>query len=210
MIQFIHPTSARNIAVTFDSTMSMLPHVNSVCKSAFYYLRNISRIRKFLSLKTTEILVHAFVSSKIDYCNSLLYNVPKYVLQKLQSVQNASASLITCSRKYDHATPVLFDLHWLPVNERIKFKILLLTCKALHQQAPTYIQDLVTRYSPLRTLRSSSSLRTNPVIFNTKSSEYRAFTIAAPDLWNSLPDNIRSCDDLSTFKSLLKTYLNYI
>ena len=117
--------------------MSMLPHVNSVCKSALYYLRNISCIRKFQSSKTTEVLVHAFVSFKLDYCNSLLYNVPKYALQKLQSVQNASASLITCSRKYDHTTPVLFDLHWLPVNEYIKFKILLLTCKALHQQAPT-------------------------------------------------------------------------
>ena len=124
----------------------MLPHVNSVCKSAFYHLCNISRIRKFLSSKTTEILVHAFVSSKLDYCNSLLYNVPKYVLKKLQSVQNAAGHLIRCSRKYDHIAPVLCDLHWLPVNEHIKFKILLPTFKALHQQVSTYIQDLVTRY----------------------------------------------------------------
>ena len=108
---------------------------------------------------------------------------------------------------YDHITPVLFVLHWVPVYERIKFKILLLTSKALHQQAPTYIQDLEIRYSPPRTLRSSSSLRLNPVIFNMKSYGSRAFAVAAPDLWNSLPDNIRSCDNLSTFKSLLKTYL---
>ncbi|CAH3199148.1 unnamed protein product [Porites evermanni] len=113
--------------------MSMLPKVNSVCKSAFYHLRHISRIRKFLSSKTTEILIHAFVSSKLDYCNSFLYNVPMYVLKKLPSVQNAAARLITCSRKYDHITPILSDLHWLPVNERIKFKILPLTFKALHQ-----------------------------------------------------------------------------
>ena len=116
--------SARNIGANFDSTMTMLPQVNSVCKSAFYHLRNISRIRKFLSLKTTEILVHAFVSFKLDHCNSLLCNVPKYVKKKLQSVQNAPAHLITCSRKYDHITPILSDLHSPPVFERIKFKIL--------------------------------------------------------------------------------------
>ena len=75
----------------------MLPLVNSVCKSAFYQLCNISRTRKFLTSKTTEILVHAFVSSKLDYCNSLLYKVQKYVLKKPQSVQNAVAHLITCS-----------------------------------------------------------------------------------------------------------------
>ena len=185
----------------------MLPHVNSVCKSAFYHLRSISRIRKFLSSKTTQILVHAFVRAKLDYCNSLWYDVPKYVLKKLQSVQNAAARLNTCSRKYDHITPVLFDLHWLAVNECIKFKILLLTFKALHQQEPTYIHDLVTRNSPPRTLRSSSSLRLNRVIYDMKSCGSRAFAVAAPDVWNSLPDNIRSCDNLSTFKSLLKTYL---
>ena len=185
----------------------MLPQVNSVCKSAFYHLRNISHIRKFLYLKTTEILVHAFVSSKLDHCNSLLYNLPKYVVKKLRSVQNAAARLITCSCKYDHITPILSDLHWLPVSERIKFKFILLTFKALHQQCPTYIQDLETRYSPSRTLRSSSTLRPNPVKFKLKSYGSRALAVSAPDLWNSLPDNIRSCDNLSIFKAKLKTYL---
>ena len=204
----IHPSqSTRNIGVIFDRTMTMLPHITSVCKSASYHLRNISRIRKFLSTKTTEILVHAFVSSKLDHCNSLLY-VPKYILKKLQSVQNAAAHLITCSRKYDHITPILKELHWLPVSERIKFKILLLSFKALHQQSRTYIQDLLTCYQPSRSpLRSSSSLRLNPIKFNLKSYGSRAFAVSAPELWNSLPVSIRSCDSLSSFKSKLKTYL---
>ena len=146
----------------------MLPHVNNVCKSAFYHLRTILRIRKYVSTQTTEILIHAFVTSKLDHCNSLLYNVPKNVIKKLQSVQNAAARLITRSRKCHHITPILLDLHWLPVSERIKFKILLLTFKALHQQSPTYIQDLITRYLPSRSLRSSSTLSLNPVIFNLK------------------------------------------
>ena len=93
-----------------------------------------------------EILINANYwdsYSKLDHNNSLLYNVPKNVIKKLQSVQNAAARLITRSRKCDHITPILLDLHWLPVSERIKFKILLLTFKALHQQSPTYIQDLI-------------------------------------------------------------------
>ena len=80
---------------------------------------------------SVEILVHAFVSSKLDYCNSLSYNIPKYLLNKLQFEQNTAARQITCSRKYDHTTPILIDLHWLPIAKRIKFKILLLTFKAL-------------------------------------------------------------------------------
>ena len=103
-------------------------------KSAFYHLPTISRTRKYLSTQTTEILIHAFVTSKLGHCNSLLYNVPKNFIKKLQSVQNVAARLITRSRKCDHITPILFDLHWLPVSERIKFKILLLTFKALRQQ----------------------------------------------------------------------------
>ena len=198
---------ARNIGSIFDTTMSMLPHVNNVCKSAFYHIRPISRIRKYLSTQTTEILIHAFVTSKLDHCNSLLYNVPKNVIKKLQSVQNAAARLITRSRKCHHITPILLDLHWLPVSERIKFKILLLTFKALHQQSPTYIQDLITRYLPSRSLRSSSTLSLNPVSFNLKTYGSRAFSVSAPELWNKLPDDIRSCENLGLFKHKLKTYL---
>ena len=188
--------------------MSMPPHVNNVCKSAFYHLHTISRIRKYLSTQTTtEILVHAFVTSKLDHCNSLLHNVPKNVIKKLQSVQNAAARLITRFRKWDHITPVLFDLHWLPVSERIKFKILLLTFKALHQQSLTYIQDLIIRYLPSSSLGASFTLSLNPFSFNLKTYGSRAFSVLAPELWNKLPDDIRSCENLSLFKHKIKTHL---
>ena len=101
---------------------SMLSHANSVCKSAFYHIRNISRIRKLLSTKTTETLVHAFITSKLDHCNSLLYNIPKYVIKKLQSVQIAAARLITGSRKYDHITPIFPHLHTRPDTPLFNFK----------------------------------------------------------------------------------------
>ena len=149
---------SRNIGVVFDSTISMLPRVNSVCKHAFYYLRNISHMGKLLSNKTIETLVHAFVTSKLDHCNSLLHNVPKYVIKKLQSAKNAAARLITSSRKHNHVTPILFDLHWLPVSERIEFKIILHTYKALHQQSPIYISRPNT---PLFNVKNA------PVIFST-------------------------------------------
>ena len=199
--------TARNIGVTFDSTMSMLPHINNVCKSAFYHLRNLSRIRKFISTETAKTLVHAFISSKLDHCNSLLYNLPKYAVKKLQYVQNAVARLITFSSKFNHITPILKDLHWLPINERIKFKILILTFKALHDLSPSYIQELINLYRPSRTLRSSTSLRLNPTSYNLKSYGSRAFAVASPQLWNDLPEQIKNSDNLQTFKTRLKTYL---
>ena len=156
---------------------------------------------------SVEILVHGFVSSKLDYCNSLLYNIPKYVLNKLQFEQNTAARLITCSRKYDHITPILIDLHWLPIAERIKFKIFLLTFKALHEQSPIYVKDLVTRYFPTRSLRSSSALRLNRLNYNLESYGSRRFAVSVPELWNKLPIDIKSCDTIYTFKSKLKTYL---
>ena len=179
----IKPSSnARNIGDVFDTTMSMLSHANNVCKSAFYHRRTISRIRKYLSTQTTDILIHAFVTSKLDHWNSLLYNVPKNIIKKLQSVQNAAGRQITRARKCDYITPILFNLHWLPVSEQINFKILLLTFKALHQQSPTYIQDLITRYLPSRSLRSPSTLSLNPVSFNLKTYGSRAFAVSTPKL----------------------------
>ena len=128
---------------------------------------------------------------------------PILVLFSSTSTTRPMSLLLSFSR----ITPVLFDLHWLPISERIKFKIILLTRKALHQQSPIYIQDLIRRYSTSRTLRSSSTLRLTPVKFYLKSYGYRAFTVSVPELWNKLPDDIRSCDNLNLFKRKLKTHL---
>ena len=108
--QIIHPKkSLKNIGAIFDETVSMLPQVNSICKSAFFHIRNISRIRKYLSRTATERLIHAFVTSKLDSYNSLLYGLPKYCIQKLQSVLSAAARLLTYTSQYDHITPVLAE-----------------------------------------------------------------------------------------------------
>ena len=117
----------------------------SICKTAFFHLYNIRRIRKFLNFESTKILENAFVTSRLDFCNSLLYGLPKNQLYKLQRVQNAAARLI-CNVgrfRFEHITPSLYMLHWLPVNYRIQFKILLFVYKALNGIAPPYISELV-------------------------------------------------------------------
>ena len=183
----------------------MLPHVTATCKSAFFHLRNISKIRNFLTSDTTKTVVHAFVTSKLDYCNSLLYGQPKYVLKRFQYVQNYAARLIHQSRKYDHVTPLLINLHWLTVEQRIKFKILVITFKALHGQAPQYIYDLLKLYNPGRSLRSSSQNLLYKPTFNLKTYGSRSFVVSAPTLWNLIPLEILNSNSLDTFKCKLKT-----
>ena len=111
---------------------------------------HLSKIRDCLSPADTEKLVQAFISSKLDSGNSLLYGLPTFLIDRLQNVQNAVAHIITRTKKYDHIKPVLKQLHWLPVNQRIDYKILLLTYKALNGQAPSYITELLV--SPMHQL----------------------------------------------------------
>jgi hypothetical protein len=198
---------ARNLGVIFDAHLDMKKHVVMVCKSAFAQLRKIGSIRKYLNDDSVAQLVHAFITSRLDYCNSLLAGLPDTSLRKLQRVQNAAARLISKTRKFDHITPILLDLHWLPLPLRVEFKILLITYRALHDLAPNYIQELIKPYKPVRSLRSSTENLLTPV--KTRLSTYgdRAFSAVAPRLWNSLPLDIRSADTLASFKSSLKTYL---
>ena len=127
--------SARNLGTCFDTHLDMGTHITKTCSSAFYYLYNIRHIRKYLSRESTEKLVHAFISSRLDFCNSLLYGIPEYQTRKLQRVMNASARLIYRAPKFCHMTPLLAELHWLPMRARIHCKILLITYKILHGHA---------------------------------------------------------------------------
>ena len=183
----------------------LLPRLlKKLSNSSFYYLYNIWRIRKYLSRRCTETLVHAFITARIDYCNSLLYGLPDYRINKLQRIQNAAARLIC------HITPLLYDLHWLPVKFRIEFKILLITFQALKGLAPTYIDSLISIKSTSRyDLRSSndSLLLSYPKPLSKATLGDRSFTYAAPKLWNTLPLAIRSVNTVNDFKGKLKTYL---
>ena len=113
-----------------------------MCKTSHFHLINIKKIRKFLAKECTEILTRAFVSSKLDYSNSLLYGLPACQLNRLQLIQNTAARVVSFARKYDHITPVFQSLHWLPVQSRMIFKILLLVYKALNGMASSYLSDM--------------------------------------------------------------------
>ena len=188
----------------------MSTHITKLSSSSFYYLYNIRRIRKYLSRRCTETLVHAFITARIDYCNSLLFGLPDYRINKLQRIQNAAARLICQQSRFCHISPLLFDLHWLPVKFRIEFKILLITFKALKGLAPTYIDSLISIKSTSRyDLRSSndSLLLSYPKPLSKATLGDRSFTYAAPKLWNALPLAIRSVNTVNDFKGKLKTYL---
>ena len=200
-------SSAKNLGVILDTKLKLDKHINSTCRKAFAEIRNIGRMRKFLDTESAMKLVHAFVTSKVDYCNALLYGLPMTELSKLQRVLNTAARLVTCKRIYDHITPVLKSLHWLPITERIDFKIILLTFKALHGTAPLYLTELLHNYQPSRHLRSSHEHLFVTPRHKLKQYGYRAFSTCAPSLWNSLPSHLRSIDNLNTFKTSLKTYL---
>jgi len=199
---------AKNIGVIFDEYMDMKDHIKAITRAASFAIYRIGQLRRYLDRPSTERLVHAFVSSRLDYCNSLLVGLPDCELNKLQRVQNAAARLVTKCNKRDHMKPVLRDLHWLPVQQRIWFKIALLTFKALHGMAPCYISDLVKEYKPKRSLRSASQrLLCLPPITKTKTYGDRAFSVAATEIWNELPTQLRAIDNQNSFKKSLKTYL---
>ena len=134
----------RNLGVWIDNTFSMKPHVINTCKGAFFHLHNIRRIRKYLSRDSTEKLIHAFVSSRLDYCNGLLYGLPEKLISKLQRVPTTVARIVYCMPTFCHITPLLFDLHWLPVKFRIDYKIIITTFKCLHNTAPHYLSSLLS------------------------------------------------------------------
>ena len=144
----------KNLGSWLDSNLNMTTHFTKVCKACFFHLHNIRRIKKYLSRDNLLILVHAFITSRLDYCNSLFYGLPGKQISKLQRVQNAAARLVMDVPKYSHITPVLYELHWLPVHARIQFKVLLFAFKAIHDLAPSYIKDLINVKS-----KSSFNLR---------------------------------------------------
>ena len=197
-----------NLGVTFDQDLSFNSHIKRISKNAFFHLRNIAKVRHILSQNDAEKLVHAFVTSRLDYCNSLLSGCPRKSLKCLQLVQNAAARVLTGTKRRDHITPSLASLHWLPVESRVEFKILLLTYKALNGLAPQYLRELIHSYVPSRTPVRSQYAKTLTVPKISKvNTGGRAFRSQAPRLWNLLPASVRGAETLCTFKTKLKTFL---
>jgi len=201
-------TSARNIGVIFDNMMTMKDQVTAICKSSHFHLRNIGRIRKCITYEACEKVIHAFVSSRLDCCNATLYGLPDYQYNRLQRILHIAARILTLTPPSQDIIPILKELHWLPIEQRVEYKIILLTFKALHDLAPLYLQELLKPYPTPRPLRSGDDeyLLDTPKS-RTKTFGGRAFSHAAPKLWNGLPEDIRSICKLGPFKKELKTIL---
>ena len=184
-------------------------HTKKVCKSGFYYLHNLRKIRKHLSQDCLLTLIHVFVTTRLDYCNSLMYSFPQRQIWKLQGLQNAAACLALDLSKFCHITPALCQLHWLPVVKRIQIKILLLTFKSIHGLSPPYISVLIN-VKPKSSYSLCSNNNTVPQYPQQKilaTLGACSFASAAPSLWNKLPAAIRNAASLNEFKNMIKTFL---
>ena len=195
------------LGVILDKHMTFDDQIDHVCKSSINHLRNLFRIRRYLDVNAASTVIHAFITTRLDYCNHLYIGLPKYKVEKLQKIQNIAARYVTGARKYDHITPILVQLHWLPVSYRIVFKHLLFVYKSLNGLCPQYLTNLLEHRKSARSLRSNSQDLLVQPSCKTKTYGDRAFSVCAPKIWNSVPLEIRHSSTVLLFKKKLKTFL---
>jgi len=164
--------TVHDLGVTLDGRLTMADHVAAVCRSCYYQLRQLRSVAQSLSVEAVKAVVHAFISSHLDYCNSLLTGVNEGLLRQLQCMQNATARLVTGTWRCEHITPALRQLHWLPVWQRIQYKLASLAFHALSGLAPDYLAGdcqlvALSRRRPLRSAERRSAMyhvRTAPLV----------------------------------------------
>jgi len=198
-----HCNAVRDLGVLLDQELSVKQHINKVTRNCFFQIRRLKQVRRILGPEITTSLITAFVTSRLDFCNSVLAGLPKLTIAPLQRVQNAAARLITGIGRHDHVTPALRKLHWLPIPYRITYKL----CVLMHQVhtgcSPSYMSNLVTATANMsyrQALRSANSQRYEVPRTKLKFGE-RAFSFAGPTAWNSLPSDLQNNRILSHLKS---------
>ena len=204
-------SSVNNLGVIFDSQLSMREHVRHVCRSSFYQLRQLRVVRGSLIFEASVQLVHAFINSRLDYCNSLLAGVSDQLIGQLQSVLRAAARLVLHKKKYDHISDDIRNkLHWLPIRQRISFKLCLLIFRCLRGEAPPYLTEMLFLVSDSNALRSHrSAARGDHIIPRTFTKTFgpRGFAVSGPTAWNSLPAYLKHKDlSPAIFRSKPKTH----
>ena len=211
----LHPVdSVRNLGVWFDAEFSFSEHVKRTCKACFLQMCDLRRIRQYLTPEVAVLAANALVSSRLDYCNSLFRGLSCFNLHKLQSIQNTLARIDTNHRKYAHVTPILKQLHWLPVKYRCMFKTAILVYKFLHSGSPSYFQPFLSPSSCSYSTRRSHPDRQYLTVPPFRSSVFKSvkhfdhsFAFDAPKIWNELPHDVRSAVSVASFRRKLKTYL---
>ena len=147
------------------------------------------------------------MGSCLDYCNSLLAGTAVLNLSRIQLVQNTLARVAAQKPRYSHITPVLIDLHWLPVRQRIEFKIATTAFKVLHYQQPFYLAEILPRYTPSRSLRSPASTTISVPLRKTLMVFSKSFSSVVSNIWNKMPGHLSSVPTLPAFRKHLKYHL---
>jgi hypothetical protein len=203
----LSPT-VKNLGANLDKHMDMTMQCATVSRCMYFHIRRISKIRCHLDQVAVARAIQATVVSRLDYCNALLAGTTKSNLDRLQRAQNSAARVLTRTNRQEHISPVLESLHWLPVHQRVTFKILVLVYKLLHEpSAPHYPTSLLTPYVPSKALRSGQAYMPLTVPRTTSLAGDRAFATFGPKMWNTLPDTIKSSTSVELFKRRLKTHL---
>ena len=192
----------KNVGLWIDSNLTFDYHINKIVSHCHKLLKDISRVRSLLSTQHTEMLVHSVISCRLDYCNSMYFNIKKSNVKKLQKVQNAAARIVAQKRYRESISGTLKDLHWLRIESRVIFKLLLLTYKYIKGKCPPHFNFQYKSYNT----HPNDYLMLKTISCKTKYGK-RAFTYLAPRLWNALPVKIKTEENIQLFKSMVKTML---
>ena len=190
----------KSLGVFLDPTLSMTRDINKRCSAAYYHLRNIGRVKRCLDQPRRILLIQSLILTKLDYCNSILANVPDYLINKLQMVMNAGVRFIYDLKRRDHITPYMKQAHFLPVKYRIRYKLCLLVYKALNDQAPEYLQKMMIWREP--SLRGSR----DQLLLQIPTKKQKTIYHSMGTQWNELPLELRQSYNILKFKKDLKTH----
>ena len=193
---------AKNLGFRLDNQLSFKEQIKQLKSSCYLKLRDLAKMKSFLTTKQMNTLVQAVIISCLDYCNGLYYGCSSTVITQLQNIQNRACRLIFGLKRKDSVQDKIKELHWLKVRERIEFKLCLLAFKAVNGIGPSYLSDIITFVNDSSRRRSSLHI---PV--RAQNSHPHAFQTVAPKLWNQLPISISSCNEINLFKKMLKTHL---
>ena len=186
----------------------MRDHVSRLTSTCFGVLRQIRCIRRNLTRRSLAVLVTCFVFVRLDYCNATLVDLPRCELNRLQAVQNAAVRLVAGASRFDHVTPLLRERHWLPVHLRVTYKLAVMVFKCLAATTADYLTAFTHPPESATSLRlRSANVRQLHVPRTRTAYGDRAFAVAGPRLWNSLPESVKCVTSLCTFKQRLKTHL---
>ena len=200
----------KTLGVWLDRDLFMKTRINMILKGNFISLRQMKSIKDLLSVESLKTLASALVLSRIEYGNISLAELPKYQKNRLQSLINTAVRLITGTKKYDHINPVLRNLHWLKIDERIDYKVLLLVFKRLHNEGLAYLSkdfEMLSNIPGKQKLRSANSLKVVTSKSKLKIVEKKYFYVTGPTLWNNLPEKLRFSVSKHSFGKSLESYL---